>query len=270
MNVTDGSVRIETTTWRPLPAGRAPARPLFAIGDIHGYPAPLAALQEVVRDCATEAYRHVSIDVVYLGDYVDRGPDPLGVLDLLGRGCGAATATETLLLGNHDWFLAAAAGVHGWALTDVEMRAWLRHGGVETLRALDLPADRTPPRDAVRAKLQIHNLALLEAMRLYMQSGRIYCVHAGVDPTTALAEQERRTLLWIREPFLSGGSGSWMHDVTVVHGHSPAAFGVHSHRIGVDSGGYESGVFSMAELASGRVRFHRATLQTQSRWRRAH
>ena len=68
----------------------------FVIGDIHGYPGALDALLEVVPFGPDDR-------LLFLGDYVDKGPDTKGVLDRL---VNFSSRPNTIFLrGNHDQML---------------------------------------------------------------------------------------------------------------------------------------------------------------------
>lgn len=252
-------MRVVTTPWTRLPSGRAPARTLFAIGDVHGYSDALRALLAHLKVYIDEQRPSEPIDLVYLGDLIDRGPDPLGVLDLVASGLATDHVRERVLLGNHDWYLAVASGLWEGRLTPEDRDLWFAFGGEETLAAFGLGSDA--PRDAFLARLSERQCAVLADMRPMFVTGQILCVHAGVEPLVPLDEQLLRNLIWIREPFLSTAarpSGAWPLGLTVVHGHSPRSAGVFTHRIGVDTGGFYSGVFSAVEIAANALRFHRA------------
>ena len=93
---------------------------IIAVGDIHGCSAALAALIEAVKPGPDDA-------LVFLGDYIDRGPDSRGVLDqvlALRERC-----TVVPLLGNHEEMLLAALE------SGSELRYWLKFGGEETLNS---------------------------------------------------------------------------------------------------------------------------------------
>lgn len=251
-------MRIETTGWSEAPAGRRPDRPLLAIGDIHGYSDALRTLLGHLKIYIAETYGAAPVDLVFLGDLVDRGPDPLGVLELAGRGLQMRGVSETLLLGNHDWYLSSAAGLQAAPLRDREWDAWLRWGGRETLAAMGV--GRQDPPNAFRARMTVTQSAALAGMRPSFRSGGIFCAHAGVDPLLGPDDQTQRDLMWMREPFLTAAAnprGAWPFGLTVVHGHTIGADGVYANRIGVDTGGYETGVFSAVEITAQGVRFHR-------------
>lgn len=251
-------MRIETSRWRALPQGRAPERTLIAIGDLHGHSDAARMLLGHLKMYIEERRLGEPLDLVFLGDLIDRGPDPLGVLELAVRGIEVDHVDEHLILGNHDWFLLAAAGLADEPMRDEDRTAWILHGGRETFQALELPINASEA--DIRRRLSIGHIGALKQMRLMFRSGSVLCVHAGVDHTLPAHAQTPETLLWIREPFLDIGSdelAEWPIGLTVVHGHTPRAAGVYAHRIGVDTGGYSTGIFTAAELTDRAVRFHR-------------
>src|SRR5690242_13927111 len=93
---------------------------VIAIGDIHGCSAALAALLEAIRPGSEDT-------LIPLGDYIDRGPDSRGVINLLIDLAGRCRLVP--LLGNHEEMLVAAARDHS------ALRPWLTCGGVEALRS---------------------------------------------------------------------------------------------------------------------------------------
>lgn len=251
-------MKLSVTELQPLPNGRAPGRPLFAIGDAHGYAGALSALMTQLAHEIKTRYTHQTVDVVLLGDLVDRGPDPVGCLRLAAQGVQAPNAETRLLLGNHDWYLAAAASLRGLTMTADALEKWMRWGGRETVAALGLEPFRGDGA-LVRERLGPEACRALEEMDLHFATGEVLCVHAGVDPDTALEEQTEHDLMWIRDRFLEPAEQAgrdWPLGMTVVHGHTPDAWGVFPHRIGVDSGGFYTGMFSAIEMNDQGVRFH--------------
>ena len=250
-------MHIELTAWQKPPGGRLPERPLFAIGDIHGYSDALSRLLTHLAEYIPDAYPSEDVDLVFLGDLIDRGPDPLGVLELAGQGLGVDSVRETLLMGNHDWYLATAAGFTQGKLAEREIGAWLTWGGSETLTAMNVePYDGV---EAYQACFSPAQAAALSRMQWRFTTGGVLCVHGGIDPLQPLEAQQPRDLMWMREPFLTAAAtpeGAWPFDVTVVHGHTPDAHGVFANRIGADSGGYATGIFTALELSELGARFH--------------
>ena len=73
---------------------------LYVIGDIHGRSDCLGSVHALIdRDIAHRASRD-SVVEIYIGDYVDRGPDSMGVIDLLIQ--RFMTTRVILLRGNHE------------------------------------------------------------------------------------------------------------------------------------------------------------------------
>ncbi len=115
--------------------GRVPSLPpgvrVYAIGDIHGHPALLDRMMALVeRDLAENP--HAAPVEVFLGDFVDRGPDSRGVLERLSRP-PAEGRTRVCLKGNHEEaFLAFLEDPDGFG-------RWASFGGLETLASYGVP-----------------------------------------------------------------------------------------------------------------------------------
>ncbi len=125
------------------PPDTGPGIRVYAFGDIHGRADLLRRLHAAARDDAARAPEPRRI-AVYLGDYVDRGDDSRGVLDLLAAGPG--TGFETVhLRGNHEDFLLRFLADSGLA------EVWLRNGAAATLHSYGVDAD-LPPTE-MRARL---------------------------------------------------------------------------------------------------------------------
>lgn len=232
----------------PSPSG-PPSVPdgvrVYAIGDIHGECKLLERMLEAIRADAAEHPPESTI-LVFLGDYIDRGPDTKGVLDILTAtpmpGC-----TLHYLAGNHEAamvdFLAGRAGA----------MEWLGFGGMETVASYGL----TPPRaatPALLARLQAElpermpsaHLDFLNGLDHSCVIGDYGFVHAGIRPGRPFAAQNPIDLLRIREPFLSYPH---QHDHVIVHGHTINATPENlPNRIGIDTGAYATGVLTALRL----------------------
>jgi serine/threonine protein phosphatase 1 len=225
---------------------------VYAVGDIHGHLGLLVKLQaEIAADMAgRDADRRV---VVYLGDYIDRGPDSRGVISHLIR--RPIEGAETVhLAGNHDrWMLRF--------LDDVSVaRSWLMNGGSETLmsygismpHALDANAF-TALQQSLRKAMPSAHRAFLEGLKFSHEEGGYFFVHAGVRPGVALADQKEEDLIWIREEFLFSSQD---FGKVVVHGHTPTHTPEKfANRIGIDTGAFATGKLTAAVLAGSKQRF---------------
>jgi serine/threonine protein phosphatase 1 len=198
---------------------------VYAIPDIHGYREMLdAALHLVAGDGGDEAH------IVFLGDYVDRGPDSRGVLQTLIDGI-AAGRDWTALRGNHDqMFLDALEG----RMEPERFQWWMQGnlGGRETLASfgVDTPAYRGDWRQKIPG---LHR-QFLSTLPYTYQTEELFLCHAGISPGTPLERQVPEDLMWIREPFLYDTRD---HGKLVVHGHTPVdAPQHHGNRVALDCG----------------------------------
>jgi len=231
--------------WRRL-IGAKPPKPavgmgkrLFAIGDIHGRHDLLDALLKRIS-------RHIAAGpladniLVFLGDYVDRGPASRAVIERL---CGLEGKTGwrcVFLRGNHD------QAVCEFLQNPSYYSAWRGYGAAETLLSYGV----MPPRfenasDFARAwddfsrQFPPHHLAFFDGLKYFHVEDDYLFVHAGVRPGVALADQAPEDLMWIRENFLSHRG---RFEKMVVHGHTPAPAPVTlPNRICVDTGAHATG-----------------------------
>lgn len=211
---------------------------VYAIGDIHGY---LDLLLEVVDAIEADLSRRRTerAVTVFLGDYVDRGPDSRGVVEYL-RSTPIDGAERVCLKGNHeDWFLKARYGSE-------QESAWLTYGGMQTLASYGAPPDalagwRVEPgaQELLQRLVPESHVTFLEALPLMHLIGDYCFVHAGVRPGVPLDEQDPDDLIWIRDEFLYASRAS---DYYVVHGHTPVRKPeILEHRANIDTGVFQSG-----------------------------
>jgi serine/threonine protein phosphatase 1 len=229
---------------------------VFAIGDSHAHADHLWSLQEEITGIIALELDPAAapVSVVWLGDYVDRGWQPLETIDLVAAGLGQPGVEEIRLIGNHEVYLIEAAT--GEDLSLPRLLNWWRFGGEETLKTLAPDARIEEPVElaaALKEALGSERLGFLQGLALQHRIGDYVFVHAGLSPERPLDDQREEDLLWIREPFLSGRD--WPHPVTVVHGHTPEGPTALAHRIGVDSGVFMSGSLTAVELRGDRLRF---------------
>jgi serine/threonine protein phosphatase 1 len=234
-----------------ITAPAAPAVPdgtvVWAVGDIHGRLDLLQPLVEAIvadpRD--RSAIRRV---VVFLGDYIDRGPDSRGVLRLLA-GLSADQGVEwRFLKGNHE------QAMLGFLEDASAGPKWCEYGGDNALRSYGLRvpdlAHRTEAWARVAAdlrhKLTARETEFLENLELSVTVGDYFFSHAGARPGVALDRQSPGDLMWIRQPFLESQTA---FEQVVIHGHTPTPR-VHAdhRRIGIDTKAYHSGVLSAVRL----------------------
>lgn len=230
---------------------REPARPaypagkrMYCIGDIHGRADLLAELQRMIT--ADAAGFDGQCQLLYLGDYVDRGEQSRQVLDLLTSGPPAGFE-QIHLLGNHE------QAVLDFLLDPVAMAGWLTWGGSATLRSYGIHVglvgsrqELQTLRDRLEAELPPHHREFLESCRPAYAEGSYYFVHAGVRPGVPLEKQALEDQLWIREEFIHSQAN---HGAIVVHGHSISEQVEFRHnRIGIDTGAFCTGVLTALVL----------------------
>ncbi|HEY3694295.1 metallophosphoesterase family protein [Phenylobacterium sp.] len=222
---------------------------VYAIGDVHGcYDLLRALLARIAADYAERDCRQRPI-LVFLGDYVDRGPQSAKVLEALVWLRGRREIELHLLKGNHEQALLAF-------LDQPETGAnWLPYGGAETIAAYGV----RPPgseegagayarvRDDLLERMPAAHLRLLQQLQPMVVIGDYAFVHAGIRPGKPLARQSEDDLLWIRQGFLEAPGP---HEKVIVHGHTwlDERPQLHEHRLGVDTGAYVTGVLTAIML----------------------
>lgn len=203
---------------------------VYAIGDVHGCLDQLRAVHsDIVEDLARRPVEDWRI--VHVGDYVDRGPNSRGVLDLLAE--RSADPRVVCLLGNHDQAL-----IDALASRIDRFPTWTIHGGGQTLAEYGLremgTEDPATLGSALRRAVPETHQKFLIALPLTARYGDYFFVHAGVDPDRPLDGQEPRDLIWIRDRFLDSRRE---FEAVIVHGHTPVhGVEVRRNRIGIDTG----------------------------------
>lgn len=225
---------------------------IYAVGDIHGRLDLLTDMLARIRaDLAARPHPHPL--VVFLGDYVDRGPDSRGVIETLIAFRGG-DIPAAFLLGNHDRYVQAYLDDPDWY--DLRYH-WLAEnlGGARTLASYGI-ADADPDRpaatrDGFAAAFPASHRAFLDDAALSLRRGGYVFAHAGIRPGVDLAAQDPEDLVWIREPFLTSTAD---FGFKVVHGHTIAkAVEHHRNRIAVDTGAFRTGILSCVVLEGASV-----------------
>lgn len=218
-----------------LPAGLR----LYAVGDVHGCLERLDHLiEQIVADAAAhDAERKL---IVFLGDYVDRGPDSRGVLERLMAGPPEGFE-QICLKGNHEAFMVR------FLKTPKDGETWMINGGLQTCASYGVDCSGDPFDHTVLARMHGEMTAavpqahrdFLASLELYHAEGGYLFVHAGIRPGVSLRRQAQSDLLWIREQFLMSEED---HGYVVVHGHTPSdEVDERPNRIGIDTGAVYGG-----------------------------
>lgn len=224
---------------------------VFAVGDIHGRIDLLRqAMERVDADLRDRpAARSLRI---FLGDYIDRGPNSRAVIDEL---IAIGQRHEAVFIkGNHETLV-------GEFLRDpATLPAWRTLGGLETLASYGVVSPLTPNAAQQIEVAQKFRQALprshddfLGQLRNCFSLDDMFFVHAGVRPGVPLPSQAERDLIWIRDDFLQhrGSFGK-----LIVHGHTPVQTPeVHPNRINIDTGAYATGQLTCLWIEGDRFGF---------------
>ena len=193
---------------------------LYAIGDIHGSLESLERLLDQINvDLAKDR-------LLFVGDYIDRGPRSKGVVDFIIRLKEQAPAGQIICLkGNHEaMFLDFLAGGPG------EM--FLFNGGIATLE--DYWGDDWVGVDRESLTLPADHAQFFQDLELYHETPDYIFVHGGLKPRVPLDEQVEDDLLWIRGEFITSEADFGRR---VIFGHTPFKQPLlMPNKIGIDTG----------------------------------
>jgi len=185
---------------------------IFAIGDIHGC---FQALERLLQKLPIEWEEDY---LVFLGDYIDRGPDPRLTLEGVMELKEAFGDRVIPLMGNHEWMFLRY--LHG-----VDEDVYLLNGGDVTLAQFSRGGKLDVPPEVV---------AFLRGLPYYWETERYIFVHAGLRPGRPLHAQRPEDLLFIRGEFIFSDY-DW--GKRVIFGHTPFSTPfVARNKIGIDTG----------------------------------
>ena len=252
--------KTEDQTSNQNPARPNPTDPYFVVGDLHGTQDLLEHILEQI-DHVIGSLELQNPKLVFVGDYIDRGPSSAAVLKRLYELASEFPDNVTCILGNHEQmmldFLDAPEARHA---------RWFRNGAVETLASFDItlpnesdwPASTNLVAQALRTQLGDDLEDWLRNLPVSVTSGNLMITHAGIDPGRAIDDQSSRVLLWGHPEFLtrSRNDKQW-----VAHGHTVMENAVcEDGRISIDTGGYATGCLTAAVvLPDGTVEFLQTT-----------
>lgn len=200
---------------------------IFAIGDIHGC---LAKLRALIGKIPIDFTRDT---LLFIGDYIDRGPHSVEVVDYLinfkKRHPGVI-----FLKGNHEDMLEKY-------LNGTDRFTYLLNGGQRTL---DSYLNQSTKSDAF--PIPAHHKDFYRSLKLYYETDKYIFVHAGMRPKVQLEFQENEDLLWIRDKFIYT---KYNFGKRVIFGHTPLSKPlVESNKIGIDTGAVYGNVLTCVRL----------------------
>ncbi len=188
---------------------------IYAVGDIHGcYDKLLELMEKMDIDFESDT-------LVFLGDYIDRGPQSFEVVAYLAD-LKQRYANTIFLKGNHEEMLEKY-------LSGEDRITYLVNGGQQTLESY-----MNRPRPEGEPAIPNSHLEFFKALRIYYETQNYIFVHAGLKNKVPLEKQKTEDLLWIRRRFIES---KYNYGKMVVFGHTP----LHEplllpNKIGIDTG----------------------------------
>ena len=207
----------------------------YVIGDIHG-------CADEVRRLIDELPLAQGDRVVFLGDYIDRGPDSRSVVSfLLSLERDLAGIEFVFLKGNHEDMLLSYLGLSGQ-----HGDMFLVNGGKATLASYGVGPGNLAARH-VLSVIPPDHLKFYEQLKNYQLLDSFLCVHAGVHPQKTLAEQSAEEFLWIRDAFIYRPHAL---PFTVIFGHTPQSAVLYDlpYKVGLDTGLVYGNMLTCLEL----------------------
>ena len=219
---------------------------IFAIGDIHGCLKQLVYLQNKIFDYP--GYKKESDLIIYLGDYIDRGPNSRNVIQHLLK-LQKEKVNSIFLMGNHEQIMI------DFIFNKINnLRYWLNLGTDQTFKSYKIEVaefikdgfgddkiDRL--RSVLLKELSNEHVHFLNNLRLSYSIGRYLFVHAGINPEKVLKDQDKMDFLWSRsDQFFDK---NFKFEQIIVHGHTPEKEVINlPYRINIDTGCFFSGKLS--------------------------
>jgi len=183
------------STWRPSP------NCIYTIGDMHGYNVCLDLILKRILPLRK------GDEIVFLGDYIDRGPDSDKIIDTLMGLIAKYGEQVTCLMGNHEYLMGTAfneldANIHPDAPHPAQI--WLSNGGIQCLQSYAKRAGLSEDKiqgmtlQRFRSLIPDSHFEFIRNLFLFYETDNYKFMHAGCDPFEDLGSQSRDILLWDR------------------------------------------------------------------------
>jgi serine/threonine protein phosphatase 1 len=200
---------------------------IFAIGDIHGcYDRLKTLMDKIPIDLSRDT-------LVFIGDYIDRGPYSVEVVDYLMQ-LRKRVPDIVFLKGNHEDMLDKF-------INGVDRFTYLLNGGQQTLDSY-----LTKPVQSDFYPIPPDHMEFFKSLRLYYETEEFIFVHAGLRPRVPLESQKTEDLLWIRDKFISS---KYDFGKRVIFGHTPLKKPlVEPNKIGIDTGAVYGNALTCVQL----------------------
>jgi len=200
---------------------------IFAIGDIHGcYDRLKTLMGKIPIDCSRDT-------LVFIGDYIDRGPHPIEVVDYLIK-LKNRFPDVIFLKGNHEDMLDKF-------INGADRFTYLLNGGQQTLDSYLIK-----PVQSEYFPIPPDHMEFFKSLRLFYETEEFIFVHAGLRPRVPLESQNTEDLLWIRDKFVSS---KYDFGKRVIFGHTPLKKPlVEPNKIGIDTGAVYGNALTCVQL----------------------
>lgn len=248
---------------KPMPVLYPPAPSgwtLFAVGDIHGRLDCLLHVQALIDAAMLQCEDKQRCAEIYLGDFIDRGPNSAQVLENLHQ--RQTRRHVGLIQGNHETMML------GYLAGGMSFEAWKAFGGAETLLSYGiseklLRTENDTLRHTALEAIPAAHVALIKGAKKHIKFGSYCFVHAGIRPGFELENQPPNDLSWVRSEFLESSED---FGFIVVHGHTAVQeIDFRRNRINVDTGAYITNVLSAIRIDAQGVSALSAATDAQER-----
>lgn len=221
--------------------GEASGKRIYAIGDLHGCPEELEVMLAHLEN--DEGFCDDDL-LVFLGDYIDRGPNSRGVVEHCLSFKKKYPRTR-FLKGNHEDMLLDFLGFGGRL-----GEAFLYNGGLETIQSYGISVF-SPPEEMISTLPADHFKFFCDTESI-IKAGNVIFVHGGLNPLRDLRKQNDGDVLWIRDEFITN-----VHPfkALVVFGHTPhQEILLHlPYKIGIDTGLVFGNKLTCLEVTTGKA-----------------
>lgn len=206
---------------------------ILVIGDIHG------CLDMLKRLIDKISWQHDKDRLIFIGDFIDRGKDPKGVVDYV-LSLSKCSSHVQCLIGNHEaMFMDYISGKNH--------ESYLRNGGGVTLKSYLVGKSKGEESSLIPPE----HMSFYQSLKKYIKLQDYYVVHAGFRPGVEIEDQEFEDMIWIREPFISS---DYNFGKKVIFGHTKFSEPlIMENKIGVDTGAVYGGKLTCLELPGERL-----------------
>lgn len=204
---------------------------IYVIGDVHGCLTQLHALCKQIYNHRLEDPSRSNADVIFVGDYVDRGPDSKGVIEYI----------KTWQTNTSDYRVIALKGNHEDMMLFDNPEGFLLNGGIQTLMSYGVDVIGLNGRARVRELIGEDHYQWAKKLPIHHVVDNVAVAHAGIHPNKLCEDNTEQYLLWSRD------LRKFAHDhyKFTVHGHTPMDRArITEHTAFIDTGCVFRGVLS--------------------------